>query len=197
MTCMDNHPSHPRYPPRAEELIDAVIIEFFARVTNDGGLAVMSDVQALVRGLRRRASMSQRELAAAAGPQSTVSRIEAGQTDPRWSTIVRLVEAAGCQLLLAGDKGDIPAPDLFEDARDDGGRHWPAHLHARLPGWASMMDRRLSKHRSSPRLSCRKRRQQTTADGSGGDAENHDGDDHQAQRGDLEPAPHDADRAIG
>jgi len=51
---MDNYPSYPRYPPRAEALIDALIITFFARVTNDGGLAVMGDVQTLVRGLRRR-----------------------------------------------------------------------------------------------------------------------------------------------
>ena len=190
---MDNYPSYPRYPPRAEALIDALILTFFASVTNDGGLAVMGDVQTLVRGLRRRATMSQRELAGAAGlPQSTVARIEAGQSDPRWSTIVRLVEAAGRQLLLAGDKGDIPAPDLFEDVRDDGGRQWPAHLHARLPGWWSMMDWRISKHRDSRRLSYRRRKQR-----SGGDAENHDRDEHHAQGGDLEPAPHDADRAIG
>ena len=195
MNSMDNYPSYPRYPPRAEALIDALIIKFFARVTNDGGLAVMADVQTLVRGLRRRATMSQRELAAAAG--LPVSRIEAGQSDPRWSTIVRLVEAADCQLLLAGDKGDIPAPDLFEDVRDDGERHWPAHLHARLPGWWSLMDRRISKHRDSPRLSYRRRRSSADGERSGSDADDNDGDDHDAQGGDLEPAPHDADRAIG
>jgi predicted transcriptional regulator len=56
----------------------------------------------LVRTARLRAGLSQRELARrAATAQSVVARIEGGQTDPGWSTLGRLLGAAGFE--LSGD----------------------------------------------------------------------------------------------
>jgi predicted transcriptional regulator len=54
---------------------------------------------ALVRRARRWVNLSQRDLAARAGvPQSTVGRIESGSTDPRASTLSRLLRACGFEL---------------------------------------------------------------------------------------------------
>jgi transcriptional regulator with XRE-family HTH domain len=65
------------------------------------------DLGDVLRRLRRRADLSQRQLALRAGiPQPTVARIESGRAaDPRFRTVERLVRAAGGELLieLAGD----------------------------------------------------------------------------------------------
>jgi len=53
----------------------------------------------LLRTARRRAGMTQRQLAAASGiPQSTVARIERGMISPRLDTLERLLRASGHQL---------------------------------------------------------------------------------------------------
>jgi len=50
----------------------------------------------LLKSARNRAGMSQRELAKnARTAQSVVARIELGETSPSWSTLARLVRAAG------------------------------------------------------------------------------------------------------
>lgn len=50
----------------------------------------------MVANARRRAGLTQRELAERAGvPQSTVGRIEGGATDPRSETLIRLLRACG------------------------------------------------------------------------------------------------------
>jgi uncharacterized protein len=50
----------------------------------------------LVRNARRRAGLSQRALARAAGvPHSTVARIELGRLSPRTDTLERLLRASG------------------------------------------------------------------------------------------------------
>lgn len=50
----------------------------------------------MVREARRRANLTQRQLAAKAGiPQETIARIERGRTDPRTTTVDRLLEACG------------------------------------------------------------------------------------------------------
>jgi len=54
------------------------------------------DASTLLRVARERAGMSQRELAKKARTaQSVVARIELGETSPSWSTLARLLKAAG------------------------------------------------------------------------------------------------------
>jgi transcriptional regulator with XRE-family HTH domain len=54
----------------------------------------MSIAGRMVRYARRRAGLTQRQLAAMAGiPQETIARIERGRADPRVGTIDRLLEA--------------------------------------------------------------------------------------------------------
>src|SRR5204863_6392485 len=58
--------------------------------------AIDVNAAALLRRERRRAGMSQRVLAQAAGvPQSTVARIELAQLSPRVDTLERLLRATG------------------------------------------------------------------------------------------------------
>ena len=53
----------------------------------------------LVKAARERAGMSQRELARKARTaQSVVARIELGETSPSWTTLTRLLKAAGFAL---------------------------------------------------------------------------------------------------
>jgi len=59
----------------------------------------MSMAGRMVRDARRRAGLTQRQLAAKAGiPQETIARIERGRVDPRVMTLDRLLEACGLGL---------------------------------------------------------------------------------------------------
>ncbi len=59
----------------------------------------MSMAGRMVREARRRAKLTQRQLAAKSGiPQETIARIERGRADPRVNTLDRLLEA--CDLGL-------------------------------------------------------------------------------------------------
>lgn len=61
------------------------------------------DVGAALRALRRRADLSQRELAQRSGvPKSTVARLESDpEADPRLRTVERLIRAAGGELTVS------------------------------------------------------------------------------------------------
>ncbi|GEM_PF-3272901 len=88
----------------------------------------------LLRSLRHGADLSQRELAdLAAVPHATLARIESGATgDPRLRTVERLIDAAGGALLVVDAVAGVvvpPYPD--DDLRDEGDRHFPAHLDVR------------------------------------------------------------------
>jgi transcriptional regulator with XRE-family HTH domain len=53
----------------------------------------------LLRAARKRAGLSQRDVARRAGTaQSVVARIEQGATSPTWETLTRLLAAAGFEL---------------------------------------------------------------------------------------------------
>ncbi len=65
---------------------------------------------------RRRAGLSQRGLAAAAGvPHSTVARIELGQLSPRVDTLVRLLDATGHALEVHAEIGADEDRTLIRD----------------------------------------------------------------------------------
>ena len=50
----------------------------------------------ILAGARRRAGLTQRELAVRSGvPGSTIARIETGSVDPRFGTLQRLLESCG------------------------------------------------------------------------------------------------------
>lgn len=56
----------------------------------------MSMASRMLRHARRRARLTQRQLAAKTGiPQETIARIEAGRADPRVTTLDRLLEGCG------------------------------------------------------------------------------------------------------
>jgi transcriptional regulator with XRE-family HTH domain len=62
----------------------------------------------LVKEARRRAGLTQRQLAERAGTtQSAIARLETGQTNPSFDLVVRLIEACGFRL------------DVFLDPYDD------------------------------------------------------------------------------
>ncbi|HET9944564.1 MAG TPA: helix-turn-helix domain-containing protein, partial [Actinomycetes bacterium] len=85
-----------------------------------------------VRFARRRADLSQRELAEAASTSlRTVQRIESGELSPRVATLLRLLEVAHMglapDLRALGDDGP-----LVGGPRDRAGRRFPAHLDVRV-----------------------------------------------------------------
>ena len=70
----------------------------------------------LVREVRRRAGVDQRELARRAGTaQSVVARIEAGDTRPRSDTLARLVEAGGFDLDVELVPWGAPDSHMLDD----------------------------------------------------------------------------------
>ena len=70
----------------------------------------------MLRTARRRARMSQRDLAAAASvPQATVGRIEAGLVSPRADTLARLLRATGHELTIEPRLGDGVDRSLIRD----------------------------------------------------------------------------------
>jgi transcriptional regulator with XRE-family HTH domain len=64
------------------------------------------DAAAMLRMARRRAQLSQRELARRAGvPQATISRIERGVVSPTFDTLDPLIRACGMQIVPVEQRG--------------------------------------------------------------------------------------------
>jgi transcriptional regulator with XRE-family HTH domain len=75
----------------------------------------------LVRSAREQRGLSQRALAERAGvEQSTIARIELGEADPAYSTVVRLLDAAGFRL----PDPEPAIPTLAEAANGNDGIDW-------------------------------------------------------------------------
>jgi transcriptional regulator with XRE-family HTH domain len=88
------------------------------------------DLPLLLRALRHRADLSQRELAERAGvPATTVASIESGRSaDPKFHTMEKLARAAGAHLSILLDDGTEVTRIETDDLRDNGDRRFPAHL---------------------------------------------------------------------
>ncbi|MGH8893161.1 MAG: anthranilate synthase component I [Actinomycetes bacterium] len=88
--------------------------------------------QTLVRAVRRRGDLSQRELARAAGVSPrALAAIEAGETThSSFLIIARLVNAAGCDV-IAVDADGLRVPETVGGLLDRGNRFFPAHLDVR------------------------------------------------------------------
>lgn len=70
----------------------------------------------MLRSARRRAGMTQRDLAQAASvPQATVGRIEAGLVSPRASTLATLLGVTGHDLFVERRLGDGVDRTLIRD----------------------------------------------------------------------------------
>ncbi|MGR7025042.1 helix-turn-helix domain-containing protein [Geodermatophilus sp. URMC 62] len=96
------------------------------------------DLPGLIRRIRRRADLSQREIAAATGiPKATVAAAEAGTRGLDARALARLAEVAGLRLVLVDGEGAEVAPMDGRAVRDEGGRRFPAHLDTRHgdEGW--------------------------------------------------------------
>jgi transcriptional regulator with XRE-family HTH domain len=88
----------------------------------------------LVRTVRSRRSLSQRQLAAHAQlPPSTIDRIESGRSDPRLSTLIQILSAVHLRLVVTNQFSRVI--ELEEDLglRDKAGRQPPAHLDRWIP----------------------------------------------------------------
>lgn len=73
------------------------------------------DASTLLLTARERAGLTQRQLARKARTaQSVVARIELGETSPSWSTLARLLKAAGFSL-SAGLRRISVDPQLLDD----------------------------------------------------------------------------------
>ena len=77
--------------------------------------AEVLDASKLLQTARERAGLTQRQLARKARTaQSVVARIELGETSPSWSTLARLIKAAGFSL-SAGLRRISVDPQLLDD----------------------------------------------------------------------------------
>lgn len=71
----------------------------------------------MLRYARRRAGLTQRQLAARAGmPQPAIARIERGATSPRLDTLGRLLGAAGATLEVSSRPGEGVDASLIREA---------------------------------------------------------------------------------
>jgi transcriptional regulator with XRE-family HTH domain len=149
-----------RVPRSVQRLRTQLAAGMQRRLNNDGPIRYLEDIPTMVRAIRRIAGLSQRELAVATGlSPDAVARIETGQRDPRWSTIARILMASGCHIVLEASDGEPVMPDEYDDARDDGGRHLPAHLENSIPpGMSALMERPYyTQSRRNPRFESRRR----------------------------------------
>jgi transcriptional regulator with XRE-family HTH domain len=84
----------------------------------------------IVRQARRRADLSQRELAkfAKVSP-ALIGAVETGLRTPSLDTLRRILNAANFQLVVVDADGRLIVPlEVWQDTADGAGRRYPAHL---------------------------------------------------------------------
>jgi transcriptional regulator with XRE-family HTH domain len=84
----------------------------------------------IVRRVRRKADMSQRELAKYADVSATlIGSIETGTRIPSLPALQRILNAANYQLVVVDADGRLVVPlEVWQDVADGAGRRYPAHL---------------------------------------------------------------------
>jgi len=88
----------------------------------------------LVVRVRRRADVSQRELAALVGvAPSTVARLETGRGLPSLALLCRILTVGGLRLAASSPTREVVPPVPSRTVRDNGGRRFPAHLDVEPP----------------------------------------------------------------
>jgi len=74
------------------------------------------DASTLLKRARGAANLSQRDLAKKARTsQSVVARIELGTTNPTWTTLSRLMRAAGCEIVAEVRRPPVVDPSVLDD----------------------------------------------------------------------------------
>jgi transcriptional regulator with XRE-family HTH domain len=86
------------------------------------------DLAGLLRGARRKADMSQRQLAQAAKVAlGTIAGIESRRSNPSIGIVTKLFAATGHTLLIVDASGKQLVP-YDDNTRDRNGRRYPSHL---------------------------------------------------------------------
>jgi len=105
------------------------------------------DLAGLLRRIRRRADLSQRDLAARLQvPKTTVAAVESGTRPMDVHLLVRAATLAGLRLALLDAAGEEVRGMHPDAVRDRGGRRFPAHLDTMLS------ERRASRWEHRPHL---------------------------------------------
>lgn len=98
---------------------------------NDNSIMVSGyPLGGIIRRVRRKADMSQRELAkyAKVSPAS-IGGFETGATTPSLPVLLRVLNAANYQLVIVDADGRLVTPlEVWQDVADGAGRRFPAHL---------------------------------------------------------------------
>jgi HTH-type transcriptional regulator/antitoxin HipB len=114
--------------------------------TVDGAESGRLDLTGYVTAVRRRADLSQRELAERVGvSQSTVARWELDGPAPTVRVLERVLRVSGLRLAVVDEDGSVVPPLGHGGVRDNGGRRFPAHLDVVPP------DRRPANRGAGPR----------------------------------------------
>ncbi|GAB3079058.1 helix-turn-helix domain-containing protein [Pedococcus soli] len=83
---------------------------------------------------RRRAQLSQREMAGSIGvAQATLSAYEGGRRKLPEPVLVAALRVAGLRLVVVDEKGQEVTPFPADAVRDNAGRRFPAHLEVQPP----------------------------------------------------------------
>jgi transcriptional regulator with XRE-family HTH domain len=101
-----------------------------------GPKRLSEQLDSVLRAARRRADVSQRQLAVLAGvPVSTVARLESERgADPRLRTLERCLEAMGLRLAVVtadDDAAELAIDPVDGQLRNAADRRYPAHLDVR------------------------------------------------------------------
>lgn len=101
--------------------------------------------------VRRRADLSQRELAEVLGvSKSFVERVESSRNDIAVKTMSRILGVAGLRLAVLDRTGHEVDPVSAETVRDNAGRRFPAHLDVDPPDLVPPLRRLLPRYDRPP-----------------------------------------------